>query len=257
VVAILVAAMSLAGCSDTGRQPASGSARPTTTVPEKHFLAVDFDAKYSEIPAYADVSWADELQRSQSSGPDAHTRLFNVDGDFRRTLPPPDCDGCKRLTAWFVGGSAAFGIGQRDDHTVASHLVRLAADEGISLDMLNISRDGSTMIEDVGRFSDLMERREPPDLVIFFNGWNDVLVSVASQFAASNGGPTTPDGFGELLDYINANTDEFVRLRRLAPAGHRPSRHQPGRHCVLPPAGRAVECPPARRVRVDDGRVPR
>jgi hypothetical protein len=89
-------AISATACSEATQEAQS------TTIPERHFLAVDYDARYGEVPAYRDVSWANELQESTNSGPDTKTRLFNVVGGDRVTLAP-DCT-CAEVAAWLLVG---------------------------------------------------------------------------------------------------------------------------------------------------------
>lgn len=149
---------------------------------EPSLFALEFQTSYSALPAYAGTPWADELQRSQGDGPEVRTDLFNVrDGD-RATVPPPACE-CPTASLWLSGGSAVFGIGQRDEGTIASHLVRLAAQDGIALEVVNVGRNGAVMVQEVQAVERRLGLTEPPDLLVFYNGWNDVLVEVAFAFA--------------------------------------------------------------------------
>jgi hypothetical protein len=80
---------------------------------------------------------------------------------------------------WITGGSAAFGIGQRDDHTIASELVRLAAEEGIALDVHNLAVPGWTLWQEYqGVLARLATDAPRPDLVVFYDGFNDGLFTL-------------------------------------------------------------------------------
>jgi hypothetical protein len=76
--------------------------------------------------------------------------------------------------------------------------------------MVNMSRPGSTMYEDAERFKERLKTSPPPDLVIFLNGWNDLLVHVAFQFAGDKSKSMANSDFGTLFDAINNRTDAFL-----------------------------------------------
>ena len=104
---------------------------------------------------------------------DVRTRHVNIrDGD-RVTWTPPPCS-CERLTVWFYGGSAAFGLEQRDEHTIASELARVAADNGITLDVVNRGIPGQLHWRNALRFGWDLAVEEPPDLVVFDEGAEEV-----------------------------------------------------------------------------------
>ena len=104
---------------------------------------------------------------------DFHSRYLNVKDGERRTWRPPEC-GCRRLTVWFYGGSTTFGLGQRDDHTIASELARLAWADGIALDVRNRGVLGDLNWEESQRFAWDVAAGPKPDLVIFFDGYNEI-----------------------------------------------------------------------------------
>ncbi len=137
------------------------------------------DPKYRDLPAFAGADWADDLQREENrlSG-SVDGRYIHVSGGIRRSLPPPACP-CRRVKVWLYGGSAAFGIGQRDDHTIASSLVEQAASQGLSLDIDNMGVPGFTIWQDFEKFSArLAFGSARPDIAIFYDGFNDVTGTV-------------------------------------------------------------------------------
>jgi len=103
---------------------------------------------------------------------DVATNTINVTNGIRRSWHPPPC-GCSRLAVWMYGGSTTFGVGQRDDHTVPSELAKRAWEDGIALDIVNRGVPGELLWQETQRFGwDAFGDR--PDLVIFYDGANDV-----------------------------------------------------------------------------------
>ena len=108
---------------------------------------------------------------------DLTSTYVNVVDGSRRTWTPPDCDGCRRLTVWMYGGSTTFGIGQRDDQTIASQLARLAWKDGIALDVRNRGVPADMHWEEAQRFAWDAAADPAPDLVIFYDGTNEMWAS--------------------------------------------------------------------------------
>jgi lysophospholipase L1-like esterase len=151
----------------------------------RDLFALEFATPYSQLPAYSGVPWADQLQIDQAQqgswDDDVQTRFFNSSDGIRRTIRPA-C-ACPRVTVWLSGGSAVVGLGQRDGHTIASELVRIGEVNDLALDVVNVGRSGQTMSGEVARLESLLATTDPPDLIIFLNGWNDVAYRVAFSFA--------------------------------------------------------------------------
>lgn len=104
---------------------------------------------------------------------DVHSPYINVSGGMRKTWTPPKC-ACTRLTVWLYGGSTTFGLDQRDEHTIASELARAAAAKGVVLDIKNRGVLGDMNWEEANRFSWDLTVSEPPDLVVFYDGVNEI-----------------------------------------------------------------------------------
>lgn len=119
--------------------------------------------------------------------------VSDFEGDFtevrdgvRRTLEPPTCSGCPTASVWMVGGSSGFGFGQRDEHTIASELVRVASEHGVSLRVRNLSVPGVTAHQELAKAeARLADGDEAPDLVLFYDGYNDTAGTMLD--AAVNG----------------------------------------------------------------------
>lgn len=150
-------------------------------------------AKISHLAAFEDVPWADALKAEQDDlyanalPVDPRYGAFTsptVDGQFtnsadgeRWTLQLP-CEGCPQREVWLFGTSAAFGLGQRDDFTVASQLVRRAVADGVGLRVRNFAVPGRTQIQEYeGLLAHFRIDEGRPDLVLFLDGFNDVIAS--------------------------------------------------------------------------------
>lgn len=172
----------------TSRQPPQGSTDGPTVVTPSVTLG--------SMAAFASVPWADEMQQEHSYYGTHHlpldSELGYVAGDFdgkytqvtggvRRSVPS-SCSGCPRATVWWFGGSAAWGEGQRDEHTIASELVRIAEADGIALDISNMAVQGWTMWQESRLFlRNLQTHDEPPDLALFYDGFNDAAAAVTES----------------------------------------------------------------------------
>lgn len=143
-------------------------------------LGVEYAARYSELAVFDGVPFADGLQREQLAYKwNMSGRYTNVEDGVRRSLPAPGCK-CRRASLWIFGGSAAFGIGQRDEHTIASELVRLAAEDGIALTVKNLASPGDTIWDQYQVLRrHLIAGEVAPDVVVFYDGFNDVVARLA------------------------------------------------------------------------------
>lgn len=151
------------------------------------------EVRFSELAAFRGVPFADELKGEQDTFSNEHLvpsevggydmadftgRYTNVRDGVRRTLEPPDCGDCPSAEVWLVGGSSAFGLGQRDEHTIASELVRLAAADGLRLRVVNLAVPGWTIHQETQKVEARLAGGETPDLVLFHDGYNDVIGTV-------------------------------------------------------------------------------
>lgn len=107
-----------------------------------------------------------------------------VDG-HRRTYQPEGED----LTVWYFGGSTMFGLGQRDDHTIPSVIARLAERDGIELRSVNFGAMSTVNWSETQAFAEALTVEEPPDLVVFYDGANEV----GTAFSRVELGQTDPD----------------------------------------------------------------
>ncbi len=145
--------------------------------------------EYSSF-AFRDAPWVDELyaagwpeQYHPSLGwksADVSSRYLNVTDGVRRSWEPDH----PRFVVWFFGGSALYGLGQRDDHTIPSEVARLSASTSTPIEAVNLGAPGYDQWQEVASMSYRLSRGERPDLIVFYDGANDL---TAMQYRASQG----------------------------------------------------------------------
>lgn len=135
-------------------------------------------------PAFRDAPWAPELLAEQATLPgvrdtylgyrlDALSRRYTNVVDGARVSYEPTTPG-DALTVWFFGGSALFGDGQRDEHTIPSEFARIAEEQGIPVEVRNYGRPGIAMWQELELYEQLVGTGDKPDLVVFYDGFNDL-----------------------------------------------------------------------------------
>lgn len=129
---------------------------------------------------------------------DVRSPYVNVVDHRRLSWTPPACD-CRRLTVWIYGGSTVWGLGQRDEHTIASELARVAHRNGLTLDVSNRGISGDLNWQASQRFLWDLAVEGPPDLVIFYDGANDA--------ATASHANTLPEGYDP--DWPLSPNDEY------------------------------------------------
>ena len=106
-------------------------------------------------------------------------RLTTLDGQYTtitdgiRKSYEPAVSG-DRVSVWFFGASALFGDGQRGEHTIPSEFARLAEADGIPVEVRNYGRPGTSMWQELELFEQVVATGQKPDLVVFYDGFNDL-----------------------------------------------------------------------------------
>lgn len=104
---------------------------------------------------------------------DVETRHVNVRDGERLSWRAPACD-CERVQLWLYGGGAVFGLEQRDQHTIASQLAKLAYEDGLVVDVRNRGIPEQMHWRTSFRFSWDLTWEDAPDLVAFYDGVEEV-----------------------------------------------------------------------------------
>lgn len=140
-----------------------------------------------------DVTYSliEDVSYSQYAGyelPDVGSRHLNVVDGRRRTWRPGACPG-QPVEVWMFGGSALFGVFQRDDRTLPSAVAREGASRGWNLDVENWAVPGDVAWQQNRRLERALSTGARPSVVVFYDGWND-LRTVADMDFTGRGGPT-------------------------------------------------------------------
>lgn len=104
---------------------------------------------------------------------DWRSRYVNVVDGHRVTYEVDEPD----QTVWLFGGSTAYGLGQRDGHTIASDLVRQAEADGRRIEVVNFGVSGYANVQEALVFDDRLRAGERPDVAVFLDGVNDLAVA--------------------------------------------------------------------------------
>ena len=107
------------------------------------------------------------------SFPDFSGSFISERGGVRRGWAPPACN-CRRVRIWWLGGSAAWGWYQRDQFSLPAQIAREAWKRGIALDIENRAMPGWVLGQEVRHFAELTTTARRPDLVMFYDGGNDL-----------------------------------------------------------------------------------
>lgn len=119
-------------------------------------------------------------------------RYINVRDRVRRSYQPAVGAG-QVINVWFLGGSTTFGFDlQRDEHTIPSEVARLAEQDGLNLRVRNYGAPGYVNYTETVLLAMLLGEGERPDLVVFYDGINDVSAQTFNVVAGSGpaGEPT-------------------------------------------------------------------
>lgn len=159
--------------------PAPGPPPPPENAPQNQVMESMFAEPWWE--EFRDGS-ADAFKDSRISQwvglemPDFESKYLNERDGKRATWQPPSSCGAP-LDVWMFGGSTLYGVGNRDDHTIASELAREAEANGVALDISNYGVPGDVGWQQVRRLERaLFTAEDKPDLVIFYDGGNDMMV---------------------------------------------------------------------------------
>ena len=101
-------------------------------------------------------------------------------GELDRHARAPE----ERLTIWVFGGSAIWGFGARDEHTIPSELCRSVAQAmNRRVEVVNFGETGYISTQEVIALLRELQRGQRPDLVVFCDGTNDTFAAFRNKTA--------------------------------------------------------------------------
>lgn len=113
-----------------------------------------------------------------------HGRFIHVRTDGLRVTAGATCDSAT-YNVWAFGGSTMWGAGAPDDQTIPSYLQRtLTPSLSRPICVVNFAQLGFTSTQAVVELENELRHRRRPNLVIFYDGVNDIV----SAFAYSHAG---------------------------------------------------------------------
>ncbi len=150
----------------------------------------------SRLSIYGGESWAHELfdelnadilRHRFVADPFRGWRMVEYEGKWthanpegvRATWAPPGRVNSTAAKLWIFGGSTTWGFGARDDQTLPSWVSRLAHKQGRPLQVTNYGTLAYTLMQEIAHLVQLLKQGERPDLVVFYDGVNDVYASYA------------------------------------------------------------------------------
>lgn len=108
----------------------------------------------------------------------------------RRTWSPPRDEGeggdegaAERPRVWVFGGSSAWGVGARDDFTIPSLIAKDLAARGLEVEVTNLAEIGYVSTQEVVALMLELRAGRRPDVVVFYDGLNDVTAAYQSGAA--------------------------------------------------------------------------
>lgn len=100
-----------------------------------------------------------------------------------RPEPSSKTQGRSALAVFMFGGSTLWGSGARDEHTIPSELSRLLATENIGAAVVNFGEMGYVSTQEVVKLTLELQKGNVPQLVIFYDGVNDLFSSLQAGHA--------------------------------------------------------------------------
>jgi len=128
-------------------------------------LALESDKPHRDQIYHPYLTWISKPVQGQ---------FVNIDPDTgRKTWNPPTLPP-KAVTVFVFGGSAAWGYGARDDHTIASRLSQLLNGQNTRYRVFNYGEPAYTFTQGMLYLITKLRQGFRPDYVIFYDGFNDV-----------------------------------------------------------------------------------
>lgn len=141
-----------------------------------------------DSPTRAGEPWATELNAELSAQlldaqydpflgwtlPDFDGKYVHITDGVRRSYQQSTLDSTDPIEIFFFGGSAMWGMYQRDGHTIPSEIARLAEADGIPVEVVNYGTGAWVNWQELLLFEQLVAEGIRPDLAVFYDGVNEL-----------------------------------------------------------------------------------
>lgn len=138
---------------------------------------------------------------------DLRSEHVNILNNTRLTTN--NCVSGNSVDIWFFGGSAAWGSPVPDESTIPSLISKKLCDKGISVKITNMAVGGYVTTQEAMKYFLQLRQRSPPDIAVFYDGWNDV--TLAYNYGEA-GMPA--DAFHHIIELNPVETNEYLKIIR-------------------------------------------
>jgi len=199
---------------------------PEVSAPDRETMSFFEDASWSE-------QYFQEHRKAKSNHWESYVywrrdpfegQMINIDEQgMRRNWK---AQKTAQFRIWIFGGSTVWGTGARDDFTLPSVLAKLLDEQGMVAEVSNFGESGYVSTQSLATLLQALQTRQTPDLVIFYEGVNDVFSAFQSGEAGLPQNETHRQKDFRVTDGMNRYLAGFPKVlegvQRLATSGSRP-----------------------------------
>lgn len=126
-------------------------------------------------------------------------KYINVDNNsIRKTFPNCFNKSGKSIKIFVFGGSTIWGSDVKDEETVPSYLSGYLCNKGLTVNVTNFGEEGYSLTEELIRLELQLRGGNYPDIVVFYDGVNEVFNSYQNGIAG------TPLNYQDRIDDFNS-----------------------------------------------------
>jgi hypothetical protein len=164
------------------------------------------DQYFSDVRAYQAATGGQQVYEPYSlwKNPDFSSKTFTVEGGYRKTVQPAyNLDDSSFVKVWMFGGSTMFCADTPDDWTISSRLAAKLKEAYPNRKFIiqNYGLPGFVNDQEAVLLSKLLMQGKRPDVVIFYDGFNEGHLKVAMTKPMAH-------GFYNLYDQIYRSIKE-------------------------------------------------
>ena len=173
---IIVIELGLPWLRQTSRRLRYGrGGKPHTRAAADAYGGADWPFQYeTEFERLFVLDGAPLVHWKQQPGKGVYT---NIDAHGRRIVPGAELAGEEAIRVDCFGGSTMFGIGARDEGTIPALLQRLLRGSGHPVAFVNCAQCGHINTQELIELQQSLKAGERPDIVLFYDGYNDLYTS--------------------------------------------------------------------------------